>query len=297
MFILPLIVIVASLELLLRNIPNDYSYKRTYLEKNSNKIETLILGSSHSYRGVNPQYFSSNTFNLAHVSQTLEYDYKLLMKYKDRLDKLETIYLSVSYFTYWSKLADGIEFWRSKNYQIYYDIGGDGAVTDYSELFSNKLKTSTQRIVNFIKNRKSEINCNFYGCGLRSKPIDYLSLNKSGILAAKRHTIDNIDTKKYREIFKDNISIVSEILSWSKQRNIKVILFTPPAHESYRINLKFEQLEATIKSSIKFELEYVNCSYYNFIDDESFEVKDFYDADHLSEIGAKKLSVKLNSLN
>jgi len=40
--------------------------------------------------------------------------------------------------------------------------------------------------------------------------------------------------------------------------------------------------------------KYNNCSYINLFESEKFKVDDFYDSDHLSEIGAEKLSKFLN---
>ena len=36
--------------------------------------------------------------------------------------------------------------------------------------------------------------------------------------------------------------------------------------------------------------------YYNFLTDKSFIAEDYYDADHLNEIGAKKLTLKIDSI-
>ena len=61
---LPIIVIAIIMEILLRNIPNDYLFKKKYLDEYSSEIETLILGSSHSLYGFNPEYFTSKTFQV-----------------------------------------------------------------------------------------------------------------------------------------------------------------------------------------------------------------------------------------
>jgi hypothetical protein len=37
-----------------------------------------------------------------------------------------------------------------------------------------------------------------------------------------------------------------------------------------------------------------NCYYVNLFEDTTFLASDFYDADHLNELGAKKLSLLLN---
>ncbi|HRB69044.1 MAG TPA: hypothetical protein PLC92_02955, partial [Chitinophagales bacterium] len=78
-----------SLELLLRDIPNDYSFKKNYLNTNSNNIEVLFLGSSHIYYGINPEYISQKSFNAAHISQSLNFDLAILEKYKDRWTNLK----------------------------------------------------------------------------------------------------------------------------------------------------------------------------------------------------------------
>ena len=42
-----LFLVLFGLELSYANIESDYSYKAAYLEKTCNKVNTLILGSSH----------------------------------------------------------------------------------------------------------------------------------------------------------------------------------------------------------------------------------------------------------
>ena len=82
--ILPIFIFFLVLEIAIRKIPNDYQLKKVYLDKNASKINTLILGSSHSFYGINPEYFSKHTFNAAYVSQTLDLDDELLQIYKEK---------------------------------------------------------------------------------------------------------------------------------------------------------------------------------------------------------------------
>ena len=100
-FLIPILLFFICLEITLRKIPNDYKYKSEYINKSSSQIETLILGSSHSYYGVNPYYMSPNTFNNAHVSQSLNFDYQILMSKSKDWKKLKKIYLPISYFSFW----------------------------------------------------------------------------------------------------------------------------------------------------------------------------------------------------
>lgn len=71
---LPIILGLIVVEILVRNIPNTYQTKNDYIIKHQNQIETLILGSSHLFMGLAPEYLDENAFSLANVSQTLDID-------------------------------------------------------------------------------------------------------------------------------------------------------------------------------------------------------------------------------
>lgn len=291
---LPILFGAILLELLLRNIPNDYLFKKQYLDINSSEIETLILGSSHSFYGFNPEYFNSNTFNAGHISQSLNYDYEILKKYQDQFKNLKTIVLPISYFTLFGKLEADSESWRVKNYIIYYGLNSSKSLEDYSEVLSNPINVNIKRIKAYYLLGNSTISCTDLGWGMSYNSKDARDLAETGKTAAKRHTRDDINSDKYQEIFNDNILILKSIIQWSKANDVKVLLLTLPAFETYRKNLNIEQLNTTIKTAGEICLKYDNCIYENLLCDTNFVSVDFYDADHLSEIGAKKLSELIN---
>ena len=70
-FSTPIIIFIILMEVLLREIPNDYSYKKNYLDTHSSEIETLFLGSSHTYYGVNPEFIKSNSFKISQKKRNL----------------------------------------------------------------------------------------------------------------------------------------------------------------------------------------------------------------------------------
>ena len=90
--------------------------------------------------------------------------------------------------------------------------------------------------------------------------------------------------------FNDNTEKINEILSWSEEHNVLVLLFTPPAFTSYVKYLATDQLDKTIHTCEFFSSQYSNCYYINLLNDIHFTENDFYDADHLSVDGANKLS-------
>lgn len=291
---LPILGVAILMEILLRNTPNDYLFKKQYLDKHSSEIETLILGSSHSFYGFNPEYFSSNTFNASHISQSLNYDFEILKKYQDQFKNLKTIILPISYFTLFGKLEAGSESWRVKNYIIYYDLNSSKSLIDYSEVLSNRINVNIKRIASYYLLGNSTISCSDLGWGTSYNSKNARDLAETGKTAAKRHTRDDINSDKYQEIFNDNILILNSIIQWCKKNNVSVLLLTPPAFETYRQNLNKEQLKIAINTTSDICSKYENCIYENLLNDTNFVAVDFFDADHLSEIGAKKLSELIN---
>jgi hypothetical protein len=291
---LPILGVAILMELLLRNTPNDYLFKKQYLDKHSSEIETLILGSSHSFYGFNPEYFSSNTFNASHISQSLNYDFEILKKYQDQFKNLKTIILPISYFTLFGKLEAGSESWRVKNYIIYYDLNSSKSLIDYSEVLSNRINVNIKRIALYYVLGNSTISCTDLGWGTNHNSKNAIDLAETGKTASKRHTMEDINSDKYQQIFQENIFILESIIQWSNKNNVKVLLLTPPAFETYRQNLNQEQLKITINTTSEICSRYENCIYENLLSDINFVALDFFDADHLSEIGAKKLSELIN---
>ncbi len=289
-FILPLIVIAILMEILLRAIPNDYLFKKQYLDNHSSEIETLILGSSHSFFGFNPEYFSSNTYNASYISQSLKYDYAILKKYQDQLKNLNNIILPISYFLLYEKIEAGVESWRVKNYIIYCGLDSANSLKDYSEVLSMRLNINVKRLVSYYILGNPAISCTKFGWGTDYNSKNARDLAETGKIAAERHTRDNIKSTYSQQIFNENILILNSIIQWGKNNNVKILLLTPPAFESYRMNLNPEQLDITIKTTTEICSKYDNCIYQNLLGDSNFVATDFFDADHLSEIGAKKLS-------
>ena len=290
LFGIPIIVCIVIMELVLRNIPNDYSYKRNYLDQNSNQIETLFLGSSHSLYAVNPEYLNSNTFNAAHVAQSLDYDVEILKKYANQMDKLKYIIVPIDYFSLYNRLETGVEYWRIKNYTIYYGFDKSSGFVENLELLNGKWSENSFRVYKYLWKKKSEISCNQRGWG-----TNYNSKNKQDLFvtakaAAKRHA------KKSISFFDENVKIVDEIISIAKSKNVKVIFYTCPAYKTYVSQLNQEQLQKTILTIKGIQNLNTNVFYYNFLNDAKFTAKDFYDADHLNEIGAEKFSKKMDSI-
>lgn len=291
-FFAPLLLLAILSEVALRHIPNDYSLKKHYLDKNAKNIQVLILGSSHAYFGLDPQYFQSPCFNAGYVSQSILYDWDILEKYRHDWDSLRCIILPVDYFTFYSTLKASIESWRIRYYQIYYGFYDTLIPEDNFEILNNKLDYSLKKIYRFYitHSDSSYITQSKLGWGTVYNSRNKQDLDSTGIKAAKRHTA--IDDR----YFNDNVRELRSIMEFTSQRKIKLILLTFPSYSSYYKNLDSTQLNRTLTTVQDMVHSYSNCSYYNLLTDQEFSGADFYDGDHLNELGAKKLSLKINDL-
>ncbi len=284
------------MEALLRNIPNDYQKKRAYLETNAHEIETLILGNSHSLAGLDPSYFDTKTFNAAHVSQSINYDLAILNRYIDTFVSLKTIIIPISYFSLYETLESSQETWRIKNYNIYYGIHLSKSLKNYSEVLSLRLHTNLYRIIDYYFLRKTAITCTDLGWGKTRLSKDAQNLLETGLRAANFHTVTDINEKKFQFIYQENLHYLNEILTWSLDNDVVVLLISFPVYKTYINQLNKDQLKSTILTAEEISAQYVNCTYLNLMEDSIFYAKDFYDADHLSELGAKKMSFIVNQI-
>jgi len=281
-----IIVILVFIEIAIRLIPNDYSYKNDFLGNNGLEIQILSIGSSHGLYAIDPAYFHYKGFNASHVSQSLNYDHIIWEKFKESLKNLNTLIIPISYFSLFSKLEDGIEAWRQKNYAIYYGTKAD-KIRYYFEI-PNQTPFAIIRMLLKTLIGKTNLTISEYGASNKySKQQDLVS---SGLNAARRHT---------KDVFKrlnENVAFLSSILSYCEDNGIRVLLVTTPTTDYYWKNLDENQLQ-TMQSTISSMVSnYSNVRYFNFLKDERFEYSDFRDADHLNPTGAEKFSKLLDKI-
>ena len=278
-----LLLLLVPVELLVRNIPNPYSQKLSYLERNAGEIQTLVLGSSHAFFGIDTDSMPRYTLNLANVSQSLDFDEWLLGKYIDALPELKNVVVEVSYFSLAGKLSLTVEEWRRKNYRIYFNQA-DVFPLRYDFEVAYNFRSCLNRIVSYyILGRKPET-CSPSGFG-----TDYVIGNRplawkdSGPVAAKRHTFRNAGTEQ------ENAAHLRQILVLCKQHSIRPILLMPPAWETYAGSLNPAQLASVVGTCEALKQEFA-VPFLNLLEDKRFTEGDFFDADHLCADGARKLA-------
>jgi hypothetical protein len=289
-FSLPIFLGYIIMEGMLRNIPNDYSYKKKYLDKNAASIKTLVLGSSHTFYGVNPDFLGANAYNLAFVSQSLDYDWELFKKYQGDFKNLKTIIIPISYFSLFYKLENGDDLWRQKYYYLYFDLKVSTAFQYRFEVTSLSAKENIRRVKSYYINNNIPKESNSLGMGFRVDKIR-TNLKEVGVKSALLH-------KEISEIknLNENIKVVKRFISYAGSHDLKVVFVTTPTTPYYYKMLGSAQLELMKNTMQTFDSANANVKYYNFLKDEKFAINDFRDADHLNKKGAEKFTKLLNNL-
>ena len=291
-FVLPLIVALIPLEYLIRQVPNPYKYKYEWMQKNAEDVEILVFGSSHTFYGIRPEFFEGKAFSLANVSQGLRQDLFLLEYWADRYKKLKTVICPISFYSWFSHgLEYGSESYRCRYYKIYMDCDLYPDLSLYNLELSD-FRTAKGKIAKLFSSNEDP-GYDKYGWGntykLSKKSIIKWNDGTEAEAAIKRHTAKSWD---YLDL---NYARMKELVDFCKSRNIQLVFITTPCWYSYYDNLNKEQLAKMYELTNRFKNEF-DVPYFDYLKDPRFEADDFYDSNHLSEIGAAKFTKILNEV-
>lgn len=280
-----LISLVTLTELYLRSRPSSYSIKAEYLRDHGSEISTLILGSSHTYYGLNPKWIGDSCFNLANISQTPELDYELLKKNIAFLPNLRRVIIPISYFTFTDlRLEDSEEWFLCINYKIHMRIGENlSNFSKYNFTFSH-FPSFTARIKNALKIESKENRCDSLGFGL-GYTLDNRDPNWESTAARRVANLTRKDSKRRKEVRE----CLDAMLNFCKEKNIKAILIVTPVWREFRKYADTTQL-SLMRMEAKELAKRHNLVLIDLFDSAEFTSEDFFDTDHLSIYGAERLS-------
>lgn len=276
---------------MLRNIPNEYEFKKNYLDSNSNKLKALFLGNSHTVLGINPEYMSINSYNAAQVSQSLDYDYEVLKKYENQFDSLRYIIINIDFSNIFRRLENDInESWRVKFYNIYVGINKSCALENNFEILNGTIRNTAHKFWNHYYWKLPDFSCTDMGYCITYGQNPKQNFAESGETAAKRHRPYNANN------FNKNIESLKQIISICKTNNLKLFILSTPCKKEYKNLLdktNIRLIDSTINSVVKNNLA---VNYLDFKNNPDFTDADFFDADHLNITGSKKLTLKIDSI-
>lgn len=294
--VLASILMLGVVELAARSLPSPYKSKFEEIQRQDRQINTLILGSSHFYFGVNPSHFASPALNAANVSQDLKYDLHILKTAVTQHDEIKYVVVPLSMFSLYSELDTGIEYWRKYNYRHYMgftDLSASDRIDlmSYSVFFASQNKVGLiRRIAKNVVGRPIDQDWTSDGWGTAySKASTHASLVSTGKQAALRH-------QKDASLNNTAMESVEAMAEFCRRKGIRLLLITPPAFHSYRENIGEARL-ATLRSvATKIANSAPGVKYIDYFDSPTFEAEDFADADHLNHKGAEKLSRMIDGI-
>ncbi len=279
------VLVVATLgigEYIVRQMPNPYKTKHAWMTHHADEVETLFLGSSHAFAAIRPEYIP-HSFNLANSSQNLKYDYFMLEQYGERCKRLKTVVLPISYFTFFSQGFEESDYWwRVINYAIYMDC-------DYHSLFSKyhwevaHPSVYRGKLESLATGAESRILCDSLGWSLNYNVADKTTDWDDATATLAYHT------KKDFSFLDTNLTYFNKIASFCREHSVQLILITTPTWHTYYEHLNPKQLDST-NAVVRNMQEKYALPYFDYLQDPRFLADDFFNADHLSDLGAEKFT-------
>ena len=290
-FCIPILMVWGAVEYFYRAVPNNYSSKSHQITEKSNEIEVLLFGSSHCLYGLNPVFFTQNTFNLSGISQTIYFDKLLLEHYMDSLPKLKKVVFCIEYTNLSQKDNTQDDVFRKYYYASFMDLKVPLIAQYDSKKYSLALTRSLRVSLDLMKdyyNKGTILNCDENGWGNDYKKTNRIITYQEGKERAKAHEDGSMD-------FRVNKSRIYDLIRECENRDIEVLIVSMPVSKAYSQNLNPEKVQLIFKACREFETSNKNVRYLNLFNDNRFVDDDFYDADHLNEVGATKCSKIVNA--
>jgi hypothetical protein len=294
--LLPVLIILSVLfiggECYLRSLPNDFKTKNQYLEDNAKNIKIMVLGASAVSMGIKPCYFDLQlAYNFAQNSQRPEQNYWILNKRFDEMDSLKYVIMDMSSGQPWiSGKPEGRNL--DKFYVLYYDYPRESSEFE--------MLSSVQEIYHRIRpSNAKEAYQTIDDDGCQSKYYEDLPYDEEKWQKSVEWSLDHyaklIHSEKSAMKYKNSVDYMCKIISKCGEKNVKVIMVTPPAMSMWYEKMEKEQLETMYHVADSLSSVFDNVVYWDFFRADSlFTVDEFYNPTHLNPRGAKKFTMMLN---
>lgn len=287
LFFLPLLISALILEGTLRSIPTSYETKAQQIEACAPKIEVLFMGASHIYMGVRPSLMNVPAYNLAQVSQTAEYDFKLLKRLVEekKVPQLKTVVLNIDAgILFDPPLSKGNEAFRT----IYYhrDMGLDKSWLPQTTDFEVSSYTNVKLKLSSLGEKNTSPDCDAFGFYTGydvTKKEAFLTSETHACETAKRHTAGGLDAGRA------NAEIYRNIVRLCLEQHWNVVVLRPPCTAYYAQYVPEECEKFCMDFLHELQNEY-HVRIGDYSRDSRFSENDFYDSAHLTLQGATKFT-------
>lgn len=293
-FFAPVVIAYAVLELLVLNIPINYKVFGQYFHAHAQEIEVMGLGSSQMKCAFNAALCHENAINFASTSQHHNEDFHILKGTIDRLPKLKTVVMEVSY-NHLELPHHSTDYWKNSVYLKYYGVNAfERPIWAKDKLiYLSNARFYSHKLMDyyFYKTDKSQLNAfgfdtnNYYGA---FKKLDY---DETKIAQHKFKII----TREDPTLFKANTAYLFDMLDFMKAKNLRVVVCTVPLYKTY-----LKERNPNIVKRRDSVLSIIAKKYSNVVildketDTLHFTVRDFLNENHLNPDGAAKFTALIN---
>ena len=301
--ILPLVIILIF-DVSLRMQNSLYKEKYEGFKKEKDSIEILILGTSLSTYGIDPEEFDLYAYNLSNLAQSIYFDKRITLSLLPELTKLKYVFISIGYHSFAFSSQFNRDFWSYYGNGIKYE-GTNYLLADLSPtVFGYTPKVSyallKRRIINRIKYGKDIIDFDVQEGVDLYKPVikGYIALKGTDSTKFNKEEYSFVSNSYYEIIDESDekdeiIADLEDFIKILQAKGITPILITLPTYRKYNEYLNKEYINENIKESERIAQKY-NIRYWDFLNSERFIKSDFYDVEHLNREGAAKFSRMLN---
>lgn len=282
LFAAPILLFFAAGECYVERLPNPARDKHEWMTAHHDEVTTLVLGDSHAFYGIRPDQLADSAYSLAMTSQTLRYDDFLLHHYP--MPRLRNVVLSVSYFTLWEDFESlGGQDHLISRYHIYMGCRMHRAPQYYLECMHRR--EFIERLRSLYQ--PSQLSWDAHGWGdnytLDRRDADW----DNGSQRAADNTYTDTTVVQLNENF------LLDIIAYCRDRNVRLTLVNTPTTASFRQHEAQRQLDVNRQTLQRILRQHPEVQYLDYEADPDFTADDFYDSDHLSDVGASKLSKKI----
>ena len=262
---------------------NIYNYKYYYVQDNSDKIATLLMGNSYFENSINPNLLGDSVFDMAVSARWIYYDLELMKLFVPKMKNLKTIVFPMGYVApfAWSqhyKQVKYYDFVHEKFMHVWYDrFPGKYfryffvlyGINDGNRLFTNNVHCDSLGYDAFINHSNAD---------WRNDQ------NFDPIIIENENATDQI--AEYTKYLK-------EMAQLCNTHGVRFIVITPPCHDSYNVNVRQEGLDILHGIIENVRAEYP-VEYIDYLKDEQFRADSIYfNCSHLNSIGADMFALRV----
>jgi peptidoglycan/LPS O-acetylase OafA/YrhL len=249
-------------------------------------VRTLAIGSSHAQFGFASPEFRDPTYNLGTGAEDLWYSCKIMQTYLGRLPALRRVVIAVDAHAIHATLAatKGLQWHQA----VYFHANGVRARVDDERLYGEVALAASDKAQDLIASLKRR----------RELPDDHL--RGWGPTPQKAPLDPSYGKWKAKEFegmpaaVEENLAVLIETIRECERHGIACVLVATPKHATLRDNFS-PAFRAETAAAIRRVTQATGVPYLDYEADPRFEAADFFDCDHLSQVGAVKFTRLLDA--